>query len=167
MKLLYPLLVLLLPQLCSSWGTVGHEVIANLAWNLLTNDAQRWVQQILNVTIENSTQTPLGDVADWADRVRHYLPWSSSLHFIDVRDDLFGEGCHVAPHLNPGCRFEYDRDCVDDRCVAGAIVNYTNQLLETRIAWRRRQALSLRGSSTRNPVRDDSSAKQALMFVIQ
>jgi hypothetical protein len=168
MKFLIPFLVLLLPRFCNAWGTVGHEVIANVAWNLLTNETQDWVRVVLNDTADDSNQSPLGMVADWADAVRHFLPWSSPLHFIDVRDYLFGEGCHVSPHLNPGCKFEYDRDCPNDICVAGAIVNYTHQLLESRLDWDQRHALALlRGSSPSQPLREDSKAKEALMFLTQ
>jgi len=162
--------ILLIPRLCNAWGTVGHEVIANVAWNLLSDKAQRWAEEILNVTQGgDSTQTPLGVVADWADQVRNYMPWSSSLHFIDIRDDLFGQGCHIAPQLDPGCRFEYDRDCVDGRCAAGAIVNYTHQLLEEShtTTWNRQQAVTLRGSVPTDTAHEDSPTKEALMFVIQ
>jgi hypothetical protein len=165
MKFLNPFLLFIVPRFCNAWGTVGHEVIANVAWNLLTNEAQNWVEDVLNITDGNSTLSPLGAVADWADRVRHFLPWSAPLHFIDVRDDLFGEGCHVAPHLNPGCRFEYDRDCVNDSCVAGAIVNYTHQLLESSLGWKQRHALRFPGSS--GTIRNDSPVKEALMFLTQ
>jgi len=84
--------------------------------------------------------SPLGVVANWADHVRHYLPWSGSLHFVDVRDDLIKGGCHYQYHsahtrdlsssLSDLCEFEYfQRDCADGVCVAGAILNYSTQLI--------------------------------------
>ena len=55
-------------------------------------------------------------VAVWADNLRNYpqYAWSSSLHFLNTPDGV--------------CDFDYSRDCAKDRCVAGAIANYTSQL---------------------------------------
>lgn len=167
MNLLSSLFLLVLPQFSNAWGTVGHEVIANVAWNLLKNETQTWVRDVLNITNDDTAQTPLGEVADWADRVRHFLPWSAPLHFIDVRDDLFSEGCHVNPHLNPGCRFMYERDCLNDACVAGAIVNYSQILLESHPPMTT-SSLLLRGSHTQHhALKNIPKAKEALMFLTQ
>lgn len=114
-----------------AWGTEGHEIVANLAWKRLEPKTQEWVARILNITDPEDGNSPLGAVADWADRVRHFMPWSAGLHYIDVRDDLIPGGCH-ASSPNEDCSFQYERDCVDDACVAGAIVNYTRQLVNTR-----------------------------------
>lgn len=62
----------------------------------------------------------LSSVCSWADNVRFRYHWSAPLHFIDTPDNL--------------CGYSYDRDCKDNdgvkgRCVAGAINNYTSQLL--------------------------------------
>lgn len=92
--------------------------------------------------------TPLAIVADWADQVRFYYKWSSPLHYIDVRDDIIlPRGCPVksmstttlngvltddTPFNNvtysSNCYFNYTRDCPNDICAAGAIMNYTTQL---------------------------------------
>jgi len=130
-----------------SWGEDGHIMIANLAWRRLSPDVQRKVSTILNIS--NATEvknigSPMGVVANWADHVRHFLPWSGSLHFIDVRDDLIEGGCHyqynsskknndysVSSSSSDLCEFQYyHRDCVDGICVAGAILNYSMQLIE-------------------------------------
>jgi hypothetical protein len=179
------------PSACHSWGTTGHEIVANVAWRRLSNEARAWVVQVLNATMENSTVnnvrddedpgSPLGAVADWADRVRHFLPWSAALHYIDVRDDLFSDGCHMDPHLNPSCRFDYDRDCPNNTCVAGAIVNYTHQLLQRvddlsqddSSTSKQPAQPQLRGSGSLNdsPFSDQVSSipktKEALMFLTQ
>ena len=88
--------------------------------------------------------SPMAVVANWADHVRHFLPWSGSLHYVDVRDDLIEGGCHY--HYNNStmtdnssdassssdlCEFQYyHRDCTDGGCVVGAILNYSTQLIE-------------------------------------
>lgn len=150
-----------------SWGRDGHEIVADLAWRLLSNHSRDMVVEILNLTDAlavdvKSTRghhasnhsnhsdecddcSPLAKVADWADAVRHYWPWSSVLHYIDIPDDNVTGGCPVQPSLEPSltCYFDYERDCVDDRCVAGSIVNYTAQLSDPVL---RRQALMFVGT---------------------
>jgi S1/P1 Nuclease len=57
----------------SGWGTIGHEVVANLAWHRLSNHTRQAIQDILGNDDENGTEvagSPLASVADWADRVR-------------------------------------------------------------------------------------------------
>ncbi|KAE8719840.1 Endonuclease 1 [Hibiscus syriacus] len=67
----------------------------------------------------------LSSLCVWPDQVRHWYRyrWDKSLHFIDTPD--------VA------CSYEFSRDCHDqhgvkDMCVAGAIQNFTSQLLHFR-----------------------------------
>ncbi|KAK6146861.1 hypothetical protein DH2020_020730 [Rehmannia glutinosa] len=98
------------------WGTDGHFIICRLAQPRLTKAAANAVSQLLPAYAQND----LGSVCSWADRVRFRYHWSAPLHFIDTPDNL--------------CTYQYKRDCKDgdgiqDRCVAGAINNYTTQLL--------------------------------------
>lgn len=147
-----------------AWGTLGHEMIGNLAWHRLSPSAKSWVQEILHV-VEMSgddDNSPLGKVADWADQVRHWMGWSSPLHFIDIRDDQIG-GCYSN---KDGCHFQYERDCPNDVCVAGAILNYTKQLYQTDLSSSSLPSSSsyaLRGSS-RSTV---FNVTQSLMFLTQ
>jgi S1/P1 Nuclease len=177
-----------------SWGKIGHEIVANLAWRILSNETRQVIVDILGVTaaatevsrlvppadsmnqhfegsriLQSSLQqpakaspsscnsefcSPLADVADWADQVRHQnaYQWSGPLHYIDVRDDLIDGGCPVVASDEEdkecsdrvsewnghgyslaqcnACFFNYSRDCVGDRCVAGAIANYTHRLVQ-------------------------------------
>lgn len=158
------------PILTLAWGTTGHEIVANIAWNRLNNLTQDLVTGILGpVNGTEEAGSPLAAVADWADQVRFYKHWSAPLHYIDVRDDLVeNEGCHIFPHLNPACRFCYTRDCPNDICVAGAIVNYSSQLLamsaeiterNAKTEWHLRKKSQSQGSK--------SSRKEALMFLTQ
>lgn len=64
----------------------------------------------------------LSSLCTWPDQIRHWYKyrWTSSLHFIDTPDKA--------------CTFDYERDChdshgVEDMCVAGAIQNFTSQLM--------------------------------------
>jgi len=123
---------LLLTPSAWAWGKQGHEIVGNMAWFLLSESTKDQVVSILNWTKADENDedcTPLGSIADWADTVRrwHEYSWSAPLHFIDVRDDLIEGGCRV-DHLADACIFDYERDCVDDMCVAGAIMNYTASL---------------------------------------
>ncbi|GER29896.1 endonuclease 2, partial [Striga asiatica] len=68
----------------------------------------------------------LGILCQWADRIRRQYHrvrrryrWASELHYINVQDH--------------NCAYKYTRDCigrnrVQDRCLSGAINNYTDQL---------------------------------------
>ena len=175
-------MVLTFPTRVVGWGTLGHEMVANIAWHRLqhTNDKtafaalQGALQEFVtkNQTIIDAAGSPLAAVADWADRVRHFQPWSASLHYIDVRDDLIAGGCHY--HIDSdddssaACYFDYERDCPDDICVAGAIVNYTTQLLAPG-GVERLSSSSLRGGDTHQRIDYPTytAKQQALMFLTQ
>ncbi|KAJ9708199.1 hypothetical protein PVL29_000319 [Vitis rotundifolia] len=82
----------------------------------LSDAAEDAVKELLPA----SANDDLASLCSWADRVKFRYHWSSPLHFIDTPDDL--------------CTYQYTRDCKDEdgvkgRCVAGAINNYTSQLL--------------------------------------
>jgi len=146
---------ILLLALCvavDGWGKLGHEIVANLAWKLLTNQTRSSLTKILEANHTNydamlqlrSPQddptcpdcSPIGMIADWADQIRRYWKyhWSGPLHYVDVRDDSIPGGC---PAQSPEerkkseqpCVFDYSRDCADDVCVVGAIVNYTQRIM--------------------------------------
>ncbi|KAM7484577.1 hypothetical protein LguiA_000586 [Lonicera macranthoides] len=108
-------LLFLLP-LVHGWGVDGHLTVCRIAQSRLSQAAADAVKKLLPVSAEND----LGSVCSWADRVRFRYRWSSPLHYIDTPDNL--------------CSYQYTRDCKDEsgveaRCVAGAINNYTTQLL--------------------------------------
>ncbi|GAB2297028.1 hypothetical protein Dimus_031132 [Dionaea muscipula] len=111
------LLLFLVPAI-HGWGKDGHYTICKLAESMFTTTTASQVQTLL----EPTGATDLASLCSWADNVREYLPWSAALHFADIQD----------PN---SCTFQYDRDCVDtngvlDRCVVGAINNYTGQLFD-------------------------------------
>jgi hypothetical protein len=168
---LQALLTCSLPLLVAGWGTLGHEMVANIAWHRINDGTKAWIEDILGP--QNNTEeagSPLAAVADWADRVRYFKPWSGPLHYIDVRDDLYDGGCHYDSNNSSSssssspsgaCSFDYERDCPNDICVAGAILNYTSQLIE--------KAPSKKSSSSLRRSEPDDSWKesQALRFVTQ
>ncbi|XVF84774.1 hypothetical protein PTKIN_Ptkin17bG0065600 [Pterospermum kingtungense] len=97
------------------WGTDGHSIICRIAQSRLSEEAAAAVKQLL----PKSAEDDLGSVCSWADQVKFRYRWSSALHFLNTPDT---------------CNYQYKRDCKDEdgelgRCVAGAINNYTSQLL--------------------------------------
>ncbi|XP_049376080.1 endonuclease 2 isoform X2 [Solanum verrucosum] len=108
--------VLFLFPVVHGWGLDGHYTVCKIAQSRLSKAAADAVEKLL----PTSANGDLASVCIWADRVKFHYHWSSPLHYIDTPDNL--------------CNYQYKRDCkdedgVEDRCVAGAIYNYTNQLL--------------------------------------
>lgn len=159
------IVALLVLRSAHAWGRIGHEMVANLAYARLSTDLQEKVMQILGTT--NTTfGSPLAAVADWADRVRYtsHYHWTTPLHFIDVHDDEIEGACpaQTPKQVNDTlCRFNYTRDCQDDVCVAGAISNYSNILMQA--------AASHNGAQLRATTNNDDDKawqmKESLMFV--
>ncbi|KAI9198633.1 hypothetical protein LWI28_019431 [Acer negundo] len=97
------------------WGKEGHFATCKIAEGYLTEDALAAINELL----PDSAEGDLANVCSWPDEIRFHLRWSSPLHYIDTPDFK--------------CNYEYCRDCHDsagrkDRCVTGAIYNYTMQL---------------------------------------
>lgn len=157
MKYFYPKVLIFLSQWigASAWGKDGHEIVANIAWNLLNHETQQRAQTLLFPLGFNMTEhvSPLSSVATWADKVRYtkYFAWTTPLHYVDVKDDLVDGGCHWTrdeeefmrdiQSRNSGesiaverrlesfsCTFDYERDCENDFCAVGAILDFWSQL---------------------------------------
>lgn len=119
-----------------SWGMDGHEIIGNIAYERLSTKSQEKACAILSKNNDNKPlfgdddgQSCLGRVADWADEYKysHDGGWSKPLHFVDVQDTLVPNGCHY--NNTDNCTFVYERDCVNDFCVAGAVANYSQRMI--------------------------------------
>jgi len=105
MRSLYLILTIIssLSPCAQSWGKDGHEVVANIAWNLLTPKTQQAAYNLLfpdndfNATTDHTS--PLAAVATWADKVRFtkYFAWTTPLHYVDVKDGIIKGGCPVIP----------------------------------------------------------------------
>ncbi|KAK1378855.1 hypothetical protein POM88_025599 [Heracleum sosnowskyi] len=98
-----------------SWGYEGHFAVCKIAQGFLTEDALTAVKALL----PDYAGGELAAVCSWPDEFRKLMPWSTALHFVNPPDF--------------SCNYKYCRDCHDsagnkDRCVTGAIFNYTEQL---------------------------------------
>ncbi|XP_027098347.1 endonuclease 2 [Coffea arabica] len=114
--LVFVALLFVCPLFVHGWGVDGHLTVCRIAQPRLSEAAANAVKDLLPASADDD----LGSLCSWADRVKFHYPWSSPLHYIDTPDNL--------------CTYLYSRDCKDengtkDRCVAGAINNYTSQLL--------------------------------------
>jgi hypothetical protein len=110
----------------NSWGAIGHSLVAQIAQSLLTNNSQTFVRDHLPWY----TQDHLSMVASWADTIVYpdtnpvdYLnwQWSKELHYVNTPDWI--------------CNYDRNRDCdwaSGERCVDGAIQNYTRRLADTK-----------------------------------
>lgn len=109
LPLLVPLPALLLLGSAQAWSPDNHQLIAELAAAELTPAATRVVSSLLG-------DGGLASVAGWADDVRFQraYEWSGQLHAVAAQQQA--------------CDFVYPRDCPADRCVVGAVYNYTDQL---------------------------------------
>ncbi|KAI3832949.1 hypothetical protein MKW98_025833 [Papaver atlanticum] len=101
-----------------AWSKEGHIMTCRIAQSLLEDDAAEAVRSLLPDYVNGD----LSALCTWPDQIRHWYKyrWTSSLHFIDTPDNA--------------CTFDYSRDCHDphgkkDMCVAGAIQNFTSQLM--------------------------------------
>lgn len=109
-------LMLLFPVM-NAWGNDGHYIVCKLAQSRLNKAAEKIVEELLPESAEND----LASVCSWADEIKFHYPWSRSLHYVNTPDV---------------CNYQFARDCKDEsgrkgRCVAGAVQNYTRQLLTT------------------------------------
>lgn len=115
-KATFAIFILFIPATLG-WGKEGHYATCKIARSFLTEDATKAVKELLPENEGN-----LSSVCSWADEIKwmNKWRWTSELHYVDTPDFR--------------CNYDYDRDCHDssgvkDRCVTGAIYNYTEQLV--------------------------------------
>ncbi|KAL6206943.1 hypothetical protein ACLB2K_024188 [Fragaria x ananassa] len=115
--LLLAFVCILIPK-AQGWSKEGHIMTCRIAQVLLEPEAAEAVENLLPHDVNGD----LSALCVWPDQIRHWYRyrWTSPLHFIDTPDNA--------------CNFEYSRDCHDqhgskDMCVAGAVQNFTSQLL--------------------------------------
>ncbi|GKV45898.1 hypothetical protein SLEP1_g52925 [Rubroshorea leprosula] len=118
--LLVGLALILIPR-AQAWSKEGHALTCQIAQSLLEQEAAEAVANLLPHNVNGD----LSALCTWPDQIRHWYKyrWTSSLHFIDTPDGA--------------CNYDYERDCHDlhgvgGMCVAGAIQNFTLQLLHYR-----------------------------------
>lgn len=167
-----------------AWGKEGHEIVANIAYNLLTPETKDASYHVLFPTDDfNATDddtSPLAAVANWADKVRFtkYFDWTTPLHYCDVKDGPIEGGCPFTPEgsgeslTDYGCKFVYERDCGNNFCAVGAIVDFSDlsrnpderlnsQLSKAKMQRRLRAATDIYPIHVRNVTQ-----LQSLMFLI-
>ncbi|XP_071689650.1 endonuclease 4-like [Rutidosis leptorrhynchoides] len=113
----FAVLLLLIPG-SLGWGKEGHYATCKIAQLFLSEEALKVVKELLPETAEGD----LASYCSWADNIKwmNKWRWTSELHYVDTPDFR--------------CNYNYCRDCHDssgvkDRCVTGAIYNYTEQLV--------------------------------------
>lgn len=111
------LILLVLIPCVFAWGPIGHNATARLAYLNMNDNTRNYLNTSFNITNIDSFEY----IANWADRVKD-LPnyvWSYNLHFVDINAKPLSR-----------CNFIYEQDCQSDRCVVGAMRNYTNILIK-------------------------------------
>ncbi|QOY63293.1 S1/P1 nuclease [Lysobacter sp. H21R4] len=98
---------LLIPAVAAAWGPQGHRLVAELAWEQLTPQAQAGITPLLL----GEPEPTLPGIANWADRLRASDPdlgrRSSAWHYVNIGGDQ--------------CVYEAPRDCPEGNCVVAAI----------------------------------------------
>lgn len=98
---------LLAPSVASAWGPQGHRLVAELAWEQLTPQAQARIEPLLH----GEPEPTLPGIANWADRLRSSDPdlgrLSAAWHYVNIGGDQ--------------CVFDEPRDCPEGNCVVEAI----------------------------------------------
>ena len=91
----------------AAWGTLGHRLIAALAWDELTPMARAGVAALL----VDEPEPTLAGVANWADALRGSDPGlgrrSARWHYVNIAED--------------DCRYDAGRDCRGGACIVAAI----------------------------------------------
>lgn len=100
-----------------AWGTLGHQTIAYIAQNYVSDTTATWAQGIL----ADTSDSYLANVATWADSYRYTTEgtFSAPYHYIDAED---------SPPTD--CNVDYDRDCGSAGCSVSAIANYTQRVAD-------------------------------------
>ena len=82
---------------------------ASVAEAFLKPETARAIKQVLR-------GNNLTGVASWADEIKRQprYRWTSTLHYSNPKDDEPAQ-----------CGYDYQRDCPDQKCVVGAIFNFT------------------------------------------
>lgn len=96
------------------WGYMGHEAVAFVATDFVSNATRSYFQDLL----EDTSDSYLATVAAWADEWKKTEEgeFSYDFHFIDAQDE---------PPTS--CEVDLERDC-GDGCVVSALANYVGVL---------------------------------------
>lgn len=104
-----------------SWGPIGHSLVARLAQSQLTTSTNDWIITYIPSDLSGN----LSAIASWPDLILYpdtnpdgykNWQWSRDLHYINIPDW--------------SCEFISKRDCLHDKCVEGALKNYSKRLID-------------------------------------
>jgi S1/P1 Nuclease len=100
-------LLLLLPHPQAwAWGSEGHRIIADIAWDHLNDTTLENLKPFLG-------DNDLASIATWADDIRSGRPETAPWHYVDIPPD---SGEYQA------------KDCPDDNCVVAQINKFARIL---------------------------------------
>ena len=109
--------------------TIGHQLIASVAQQLLTSKTHSALSLIVK-----PSKLDLANLAPWADRIKHTHAyyWSGTLHYINPIQDF-----------PPGtCSADFSDVRTPERTLLTAIANYTERLADDSLdRWPREEAL--------------------------
>ena len=71
---------LLIPSTLFAWGGDGHQIVALIAEERLTPEAQAGIHELLGKDVNISD----AEIASWADNIRRESPDTASWHFVDI-----------------------------------------------------------------------------------
>ncbi|CAF0778788.1 unnamed protein product [Rotaria sordida] len=108
--------------LCAfGWGPIGHSLVARLAQSQLESSTNRWIYNYIPTNLSGN----LSAISSWPDIILypdtnpfdyHKWQWSRQLHFVNI------------PDWN--CKYISTRDCLNNRCIEGALKNYSQRLID-------------------------------------
>lgn len=98
-------LLLLLPHPQAwAWGTEGHRIIADIAWDHLNDATLQNLRQFLG-------NNDLASISTWADDVRPGRPQTGPWHYVNMASNSYQA-----------------QDCPDDNCVVARITSFAQIL---------------------------------------
>jgi hypothetical protein len=115
-RMLLPCVAVLAPVAAQAWGTLGHEVVAEIAARQLTPQARAMVEQLLGDPAADALRAG----AQWADEIRAYegMGPTAPYHFVNFPANT--------------CDFRPARDCPDGHCIVAAVGRFERQLHDAR-----------------------------------
>ncbi|CAF3878881.1 unnamed protein product [Rotaria sp. Silwood1] len=104
-----------------SWGRVGHNLIAHLAQSQLDSSTNNWIQNY----IPRNLSGDLSAIASWAD-----MTVDPNTNSLGPKNWLWSRELHVALTPDWSCEYISSRDCLNNRCLEGALKNYSQRLID-------------------------------------
>jgi S1/P1 Nuclease len=103
--------LLLLPHpIAWAWGSEGHRIIADIAWDHLSGATLQNLRPFLG-------DNDLASISTWADDIRNRRPETGPWHYVDI---------------DPGSGGFQPKDCPDDNCVVARINTFAHILGDPR-----------------------------------